>query len=81
VMLDALISAGLAAGSYRLTLPGGDADAWASRHGIASFESECACGRMRRTTVPFAAPGCRGLVAPECPCGEPPPYAVVGWSR
>lgn len=58
---------------------GPSAEAWARRYGIDPFTTPCSvCSRPCTTSVPIAAPGLRGLMAPTCACGHPrPPYAVV----
>ncbi len=62
-----------------LIVHGQSPERWADRWGIEPFSAEChVCDRLLTTTVPFACGTLRGLVAPECECGnELTPYCVV----
>jgi len=77
-MRNALTSDSMIRNRMRL-LYGWDPGQWANRHGIEPFSASCSCGETRTTTIPFAAGALRGMIAPQCSCGEPnPPYCVVG---
>lgn len=62
-----------------LRLPGQSAENWAWQYGVEPFSVDCiGCGVELTTSIPFACGAYRGLVAPECECGDEfPPYAVV----
>jgi hypothetical protein len=58
---------------------GVDANRWAARYGIEPFSHPCIeCGAALTTTLPFAQGTLRGLVAPQCECGNKnTPYELV----
>lgn len=61
-------------------LVGGESPAFERRHGLERFTYPCdQCGAPLTTSEPFALGALRGLVAPDCACGNTStPYAVVG---
>lgn len=56
---------------------------WAARWQLEPFTTACRrCKAPLTTSLPFAIGELRGLVAPQCSCGNPnPPYCVVGAKR
>lgn len=58
---------------------GVNADKWAVRYNIEPFSHPCGrCGTVLTTSIPFASGQFRGLIAPQCSCGnERPPCAIV----
>lgn len=62
-----------------LLIFGEDAEKWAARYDIEPFSHPCGrCKRILTTTIPFACGQFRGLIAPQCACGnERPPCAIV----
>jgi hypothetical protein len=65
--------------SQFLVVHGAYPKAWADRYGIEPFTQPCYnCDAPMTTSIPFACGAFRGLVAPECRCGEDfPPYCAV----
>lgn len=70
---------GLPARATFLLVLGADPERWAKRYGIEPFTHPCiVCGESCTTSIPFAARGFRGLIAPRCACGHrTTPYALV----
>ena len=62
-----------------LVAMGVDAKRWAARYGIEPFSLPCpVCGSGMTTEIPFAFETFRGLIAPQCCCGnEDTPYCLV----
>lgn len=62
-----------------LLVLGADPKRWAARFGIRPFTHPCGrCGRMLTTSIPFACGTFRGLISPQCLCGnDRPPYGIV----
>lgn len=64
-----------------LLVHGADPLKWARRYEIEPFSHPCYyCGVVQSTTIPFAAGGLRGMVAPSHECHgqhREPPYCVV----
>jgi hypothetical protein len=62
-----------------LRVHGVSTEDWAERHGLLPFSTPCyVCGAMLTTSIPFASGEYRGLVAPNCECGDDrPPYCLV----
>lgn len=62
-----------------LLVLGMDPKKWAARFGIEPFTTPCdACGEALTTSIPFFFETLRGLVAPDCSCGNKnTPYCLV----
>lgn len=62
-----------------LRIHGIDSVAWAARFGIEPFSMQCErCGAEMVTSIPIAQGQLRGLIAPECECGNSDtPYCIV----
>lgn len=62
-----------------LKILGANPVTWAARYDLEPFRFPCSdCGQLLTTTVPFAYQQLRGLIAPDCSCGNKfPPYCVV----
>ena len=52
---------------------------WAKKYDIEPFDLDCSkCGETMTTSLPFTVGQFRGLVAPQCYCGnEDTPYCIV----
>lgn len=70
-------------GRRRLFVYGATPEEWERRFGVLAYNHPCsACGRMCRTTLPFAQGTLRGLASPPCECGNArTPFVVVRDSR
>jgi hypothetical protein len=63
-----------------LLILGADPEKWAARYAIEPVGYPCGrCGTVLTTTIPFACGQFRGLIAPQCACGneESPLYCFV----
>ncbi len=62
-----------------LRVLGTSTEEWAKRYDIDPIEHPCGdCGKVLRTSLPFAYGELRGLMAPKCECGnEGTPYCLV----
>lgn len=66
-----------------LRIHGVSLKAWSQRHDLEPYTRPCSeCGAPLTTTVPFATGQMRGLLAPDCSCGNKnTPYCVVRDAR
>lgn len=66
-----------------LIIHGIDVEKWAKKHELEQFECPCSqCGQVLKASLPFVYGQLRGLVAPQCDCGNKnTPYCVVRDAR